>query len=150
MRRAFKCQGPRPDETPMDFQGKEGPGLFQWNRGGWFGSQLGMTLWIGLLGVFLVSASPAVGLALIGLTLLANGLGTLLWMRRDRLAPYPAIQALLVIGGLCAVLALVVVADAGLPAQETGLPTPWFLLMYPGLMLSFHLRERAARRALAD
>ena len=134
----------------MDSHAKEGPGLFQWNGGGWFGAQLGMSLWIALLGGALLMSSRPVGTWLIVLALVANALGVLLWTRRDRLEPYPALQVLLGIGGVTAVIAFVAVARAGVPSEESGLPTPWFLLMYPGLMLTFHLRERAARRAMAD
>ncbi len=134
----------------MDTQVKQGPGMFQWNLGGWFGAQVGMSLWIALLGVALLFASRPVGAWLIVLALVANGLGVLLWRRRDRLEPYPALQILLGIGGAAAVIAFLAVARAGIPSYESGLPTPWFLLMYPGLMAVFHQRERTARRALSE
>jgi hypothetical protein len=33
--------------------------------------------------------------------------------------------------------------------SSSELPSGWLLLMYPGLMLAFHLQERAARKSAA-
>jgi hypothetical protein len=133
----------------VDFQGKRGRGAFQWNRGGWFGSQLGASLWLVLLGVALLSRGRAVGGVVIGLGLAPNLLGVALWRRRESLAPYPAIQGLVAACGLSALLAMLCIAAAGLTPPSVGLPSLWFLLMYPGLMLAFHLQERSARRPSA-
>jgi len=134
----------------MDLQGRQGQGAFQWNQGGWFGAQLGMTLWIVILGAVLLAGSQPVGGWLIALSVLANGVGWWLWTRRETLAPYPAIQALIATGGLCAVLSIICLASSGVARETSGMPTAWFLLMYPGLMLIFHLQERAARNAAAE
>ena len=70
---------------------------FQWNTGGWFGAQLGGTLWILLLAVLLVSKDVWLALTVFAAFLLPNVVGTLLWRARGRIAAYPAIQILLAV-----------------------------------------------------
>lgn len=132
----------------MELQGKAGPGAFQWNRGGWFGSQVGATLWIVLLGASLLPSSPGLGGLVVTLGLIPNALGGLLWRRRQTLSPYPALQALLATCGLAALLALVCLRAAGVAGADT-LHAWGSIALYPGLMLVFHLRERSARRHIA-
>lgn len=127
---------------------RHGDGAFQWNRAGWFGSQLGATLWLLLLGIAVLAHVKELGTALVVLALLPNAIGIYLWHRRHELAPYPAIQILLAACGLSALLSLIVVARAGLSPSLLGLPPAWLLAMYPALMLVFHLRERAAKQAI--
>jgi len=40
---------------------KAGSGKFQWNTGGWFGSQIGSTLWLLLLGVTILNTNVIIG-----------------------------------------------------------------------------------------
>lgn len=130
----------------MELQGKRGAGAFQWNRGGWFGSQIGATLWLVLLGgVFLVQSRP-VGALLVLCGVVPNLLGFALWRRRHSVSPYPAIQILIAVCGVGALVGMLALRIVGLDESESGMPSLWFLLMYPGLMLMFHLQEQAARR----
>lgn len=131
----------------MKLDGKRGAGAFQWNRGGWFGCQVGATLWPLLLGVGTFIHVRPLGTLLIALGLVPHGVGIALWRRRHGLAPYPAIQALLAACGLAALLSVVAVKAAGLSPSSLGLPSGWVLLMYPVLMLAFHHREERVRRA---
>ena len=129
-----------------------GKGRFQWNTGGWFGSQVGATAYLVLLGGVLAFQAPRAGLLLLFCGLLPNLLGTLLWLRRDRLAPYPALQGLLAI-----VFAFTAIALGGLVwggpvlgldprfSAETR-QAGWILLLFPGLMAMFHLQEKGAPR----
>jgi hypothetical protein len=133
----------------MQLQGRRGEGAFQWNRGGWFGSQLGATLWLVLLGVMLLGRSEPVGGLVLLSGILPNAVGLVLWRRRETLAPYPAIQALIAVCGLGALAALLSIGTAGIAMSSSELPSGWLLLMYPGLMLAFHLQERAARKSAA-
>lgn len=131
----------------MVARGERGSGAFQWNRGGWFGAQVGATLWLILLGGTLLARSEPVGILLVGLGLAPNLVGVVLWRRRDTLSPYPAIQVLLAVCGVSALLAVLGVRLSGLAPSAAGLPSAWLLLMYPGLMAVLHLREREARKA---
>ena len=131
----------------MELQGKRGVGAFQWNWGGWFGSQVGATLWLVLLGALLLAqGKPAGGLVMV-FGVVPNLVGLALWRRRHSVSPYPAIQALLAVCGVCALGALVFLRASGAAQLPENMPSDWFLLMYPGLMLTFHLQERGARRA---
>lgn len=130
---------------------RRGEGQFQWNAGGWFGAQLGGTLWMLILGITLLGQQPGLGLLSLGLALLVNLAGFLLWHIRDRLAPYPCIQGLLTLVGI-ATLALLLAFDA---ADRLALLDPRFqdhprglymlLLMFPGLMALFYFQNRAGR-----
>jgi len=131
---------------------RRGPGAFQWNAGGWFGSQLGSTCWLLLTGSLLVPERPQVGLAVLACGLLPNLIGLRLWQLRRRIEPYPALQSLLLILWGFTVLAVLVldVSGARLPALGAPPQDPttlyWVLLLFPVLMGMFHLKERAARR----
>jgi len=131
----------------MEYQGKPGPGRFQWNVGGWFGAQVGATVWMLLLGGLMMGQGRASGAVVIALFLLVNGFGLYLWRGRHEREPYPAIQLLL---GACTVTAVVSVllASASNPSSDAShapsLPT---LLIYPALMGLFHLQEQSARKS---
>ena len=71
-----------------------------WNAGGWFGSQLGSTLWLALLGGVFVAQGRASGWALLLAFAAANGIGVALWGARGRLAAYTALQTLVGVTGL--------------------------------------------------
>ncbi len=74
-----------------------GPGVSQWNGWIWFGVQLGSTLWMLLAAAGTAPFAP--GLAAVWLLCFAvpNALGTWLWLRRDRMAPHPAYQLLVLL-----------------------------------------------------
>ena len=125
--------------------------MFQWNLGGWFGSQVGSTLWLILMGSLLipVDLQPALGVMACGV--IPNLIGTWLWTQRSRMAPYPALQLLLALITLSALCAFLLLDYAGLMDHEWN-GTSWpgnggyfNLLIFPALMLVFHFRERAAR-----
>jgi len=131
----------------MEYQGKPGPGRFQWSRGGWFGGQLGATLWLLLLGGILLVHGRMAGAVVLALGLAINGFGFYLWQARHRWEPYPAIQVFI---GACALVAVVsiLLASASNPSAEATDPIPSLptLLIYPALMAVFHLQERSARK----
>lgn len=83
-----------------------GPGAFQWNRGGWFGGQLGSTVWLLVGAAFIADQLPWVSVAWLVYFALANSLGTWLWRHRERLRPYPAYQLLLLTVGIIGLIAL--------------------------------------------
>lgn len=87
-------------------QAMPGQGQFQWNRGGWFGSQVGCTAWMLVGSVVLMGKAPEVAAIWLGAFALVNALGCWLWWRRDRLRPYPAILGFLLAAGLAGASAL--------------------------------------------
>jgi len=84
-------ENPYHDRIEGDIQGTGG---FQWNTGGWFGGQIGSTLWLFIVAYETLpkSASAAAWLAFCAAA--PNILGCLLWQKRDRLRPYPAFSVL--------------------------------------------------------
>jgi hypothetical protein len=84
----------------------KGAGCFQWSAGGWFGSQLGSTCWMLVGGVWLAVLAPLIGVIWLVCFAVANAVGTALWLRRDRLRPYPAIQILFLVIAICGLLAV--------------------------------------------
>ncbi len=71
-----------------------GSGVSQWNGWMWFGVQVGSTTWILLGAAGMAPWAPGVAAVWLLCFAVANGLGTWLWRRRDRMAPHPAYQLL--------------------------------------------------------
>jgi hypothetical protein len=125
-------------------------GAFSWSAGGWFGAQVGSTLWLVVLGVVLtLRGESSLGTAVIALSVAVNGIGLLLWEHRDRVEPYPAIQALVATVGGAAVVAFVLLDRAAAwDLDGPGLPRPPYatLLVFPALMAFFALQRHAMHR----
>jgi hypothetical protein len=119
---------------------------FEWNRGGWFGSQIGATLWLILLGTFLLARSEPIGALVLSAGWVPNFVGLWLWRSRASIRPYPAIQMLLATCGLCAGVALLGLRAVGVAESSSDAIPLWLLALYPGLMLVFHLREHGIAR----
>lgn len=128
-----------------------GPGRFQWNAGGWFGSSFGGSAWMIVTSCFLVfhnqptlALVPAIGFAII---LLAS---LLLWARRDRIYPFHALMALLGLLVIAIPSVLIVVPLYGSPAVLAAMnwpvstwPTVLGCVIAPGLMIWFLFLERS-------
>jgi hypothetical protein len=133
-------------------QASRGPGRFQWNAGGWFGSQLGGTTWL-FVGA-MVLATRALDLAAIWLAcfLGANLAGLWLWSRRDRIAPFAALELLLAVCGIAGLAALggLELFRPELAFQLTGMRhASAVLLGVPLLMAWFLVLEQGERRRRA-
>lgn len=131
---------------------REGSGHFHWNAGGWYGGQIGSSCWILLAGLLLLFKELVLGLILIVCFSLINLFGTMLWTRRDRIAPYPAVQCLILLNGVFAFFTIILVDHlervSDLDPRYVNMPG-WvyaMLLMFPGMMLMFHLMEKQARK----
>jgi len=135
-------------------QSLPGPGYFQWNRGGWFGSQFGSTVWMVVGAIGLAPHAPEITIPWLACFAATNGLGTWLWRRRDRLQPYPAMQVLLLacgVAGLIALAALHLLRPGlrisrlrGIPFADETIALPLIVALL--LMAYFHLLERSAKR----
>ncbi len=71
----------------------------QWNIGGWLGAQVGGTVWILVAGILSLWVDVNTAMVVIGLFVLANVVGMLIWKRRDKMSAYAGIQILLPIVG---------------------------------------------------
>ncbi|WP_406694307.1 hypothetical protein V5E97_24855 [Singulisphaera sp. Ch08] len=133
-----------------------GPGHFQWHTGAWFGVQLCLTGWMLVGAVAFVRRAPEVaGIWLVCLAV-ANAIGSWIWWRRDRVRPYPALQALLLtclVIGMPALVALYTLRP-GLDVtfiRPTGIylwDQHWirFLVLIVIMTTSSYFMERSARK----
>jgi len=116
---------------------------------------VGSTLWLLILAFVFLPKSHLLGLIFLGCGLLPNVAGFVLWSHRDRIAPYPALQWLIVAIGVCSSAALLSVEMLTFPGQADPRFEPFphsiylVLLIFPALLLEFYLLERDARRANA-
>ena len=132
-----------------------GEGCFQWNAGGWFGSQTGSTLWMLVAAVVCVTGAPWASVTCVLCFIVANGAGTWLWSRRDRLRPYPAMQWLVGIvatTGLLAMISIRVFSPSGFEpsAGWTSEINRGILIMLvgaPAFLVYFAFLERSAKKA---
>ena len=67
---------------------------FVWNVGGWFGSQVGGTVWMLFGGLSLLFSDVVSGLVCLGGFSVTNAIGFHLWQRRKKLDPYVGFQQL--------------------------------------------------------
>lgn len=131
----------------------EHPGAFEWNKGGWFGAQLGGTCWLLIMAAFIAVEDPLAGGVIFLCFVAPNLYGLSLWRRRAELRPYPSIQKLLVAEGFCALgaVACVHLRDAMQHLPEQSRVPIWAmygaLLIFPALLATFHIQERGQRRA---
>jgi hypothetical protein len=126
---------------------------FSWNAGGWFGSQLGCTLWLPILGFVLHSKDSFVAWVCVASFVVLNAWGMYLWRCREQLSAYAGLQRFLLAASVVIGLVVVVVNSRGVsesPAPgalvSTYLPY-WVIAAAPVLMLVFFFREQAARRS---
>ena len=128
----------------------KGNGIFQWNTWGWFGSQIGATAYLVILGAALASKELLPGLLILACGLIPNIAGYAIWRRRDRLAPYPAIQRLMLTIFLFTAIALGVAIfyehSGNLKYLSGATQSAWIPLIFPALMLMFHFQEQAGKK----
>ena len=117
-----------------------------WNAGGWFGTQLGGTVWILVAAAIAATHDIWTGLILLGIFLVPNTVGYLLW-RTQKLSCYTSIQILFLLMGLFGLLSIYLLEHnhLWLEIQKGGsisVMSAYFLfaLVFIILMLVFYLR----------
>jgi len=122
----------------------------QWNVG-WFGLQLGGTLWLLIMALVLVGRSSGTAALVFGCFLIPNLFGTWLWFSRVGLSVYRAARVFLPILGLFSILAVFIADRAGqwtvmgfggsnnVSATSTYV---LILILVAALMILFHVKER--------
>lgn len=139
----------------MNLEDQQPASRFQWNAGGWFGSQIGMTAWILVTAFVLYPVDMNTAIFVLLLFVFGNAIGTWMWTRRSRINPYKAIQTLVLIAGACSMAAVFIVADNGhwMAIQQFGgavsARTMYLLIlaMVAGLLLLFHFLQRQSVRS---
>ena len=86
----------------------------RWNAGGWFGSQVGATAWIGVAAALTAFQDLRTGLALLALFAVPNVIGLWLWRRRDRTSAYAGTQVLIASAGAAGLGAIAVLDNRAL------------------------------------
>lgn len=131
-----------------------GPGKFQWNAGGWFGSSIGSSAWMLVTSCFLVAHNqPWIATVAAGGFLVVLLASFVLWIRRDRIHPFPALIAIL---GLMAFMIpyvwLFVQTYASAESKDamkwpvSGWSTVFVFLLVPAIILWFWYLECLGRR----
>ena len=125
---------------------------FAWNAGGWFGTQLGCTLWLLILGFVLFSKDALAAWVCLAGFLVLNAWALYLWRSRKQLSAYAGLQRFLLAASVIIALVIAVVNGRGLSEP----PTPgalvstylphWVIAVAPALMLLFFWRERKIKR----
>ena len=118
----------------------------EWNTGGWFGSQIGATVWMLVAGTLAAFRDVPAGVLVVLLFAIPNVVGLVLWQGR-KLSCYASTQLLIGISGVCGLLAVYVLERAGVWTQiQTGgqvsaSSTYWIIgLVFGGLTIVFYLR----------
>lgn len=125
---------------------------FTWNAGGWFGSQVGSTLWLVILGFVLWSRDALTAYGCFGGFFVLNAWGCYLWRKRERLSVYAGLQLFLLLASVAFAVVVVLVNVRGLSERAPGALVsthlPYGIIAAPPLlMLMFFFRERQAKRA---
>ena len=120
-----------------------------WNLGGWLGCQLGGSCWILVAGLLAIPANLTVALIVIGLFVLGNVIGFLIWHQRDSLSPNKGVQILLPLLGIIGVTAVFVLDRAGIyESIQTGgsvsaeLTYVALIVVISALMLMFWMMDK--------
>ncbi|MFT5288923.1 MAG: hypothetical protein ACI8QS_003400 [Planctomycetota bacterium] len=132
----------------METQPSTPPSRFHWNKGSWLGSQVGSTLWMGLLGLTLLAHDTIAGISCLAIFLGLNVWGWSLWRRREQRTAFGAMRIFMIVCIPAFTLAVVVVNsrsgarnwDKG-SILETGLPY-WIAGVPAAMLLVLHFRER--------
>ncbi len=95
----------------MSQRPRDDPGL-GWN-GGWFGLQLGGTLWLLIMAGMLLGRNPGTAACVFGCFLVPNLAGAWMWSRRARLSIRRADLIFLPILGVASIVAVLVTDRAG-------------------------------------
>jgi hypothetical protein len=129
-----------------------GRSLFAWNVGAWFGTQLGCTLWLLILGIVFFSKDKLATWACIAAFVILNAWGLYLWQSRNRISAYSGLQRFLLVASLIIAPVVLLVNNRDVNALPTSgalvstyLPY-WVILFAPALMLFFFLLERNTRQ----
>ena len=117
-----------------------------WNAGGWFGGQIGATIWILVAGILTSVRDLATGMIVVLFFVTANVVGLALWVSR-KLSCYASTQVLIGISGICSLSTVYVLDRANVWEQiQTGgqisaFSTYWIIgLVFGGLMIMFYFR----------
>jgi len=122
-----------------------------WNVGGWFGGQLGATVWMLVAGILTAIRDFPIGIFVVLLFAIPNVIGIVLWLSR-KLSCYASTQLLIGVSGVCGLVTVYALENANVWIQiQTGgqvsaQSSYWIIgLVYGGLILMFYVRYGRVR-----
>ncbi len=131
----------------MDTQKSLERNSFVWNAGGWFGSQVGGSVWMLFCGLSLMFADAISGLVCLGGFALTNAIGCYLWQHREKVDPYVGLQRLFfTLAVVCAIMSVVLYRRGFLSSRESIL----LIVIPPALMTFLALQNWAVKRNLSQ
>jgi len=117
-----------------------------WNAGGWFGGQIGATVWMLVAAVLTATRDLYTGMVVLLLFVVPNVIGVMLWLSR-KLSCYASTQILIGVAAVCGLATVYVLesANAWMQMQTGGQVSAqssyWIIgLVFGGLMLMFYFR----------
>ncbi len=117
-----------------------------WNVGGWFGGQLGATVWMLVAGILTSIRDLPTGIFVVLLFAIPNVVGVVLWLSR-KFSCYASTQLLIGVSGICGLVTVYVLENANAwmqmqtGAQVSAQSSYWIIgLVYVGLILMFYVR----------
>jgi hypothetical protein len=124
------------DETPR-------PATFRCPAGAWFGTQIGGTVWMLTGAMSLAVTSPSAAAV--------NVVGVSLWLRRERVGQYTAVQFMLLACGIGSLAAMLTCDFAGPAVVGEAVPAKAYLilLVYPAVMVMVAVSNAALKQQLA-
>jgi hypothetical protein len=127
---------------------------FQWNRGGWFGAQIGSSAYLIILGLALVTVDLTLGIIIALCGVIPNIMGLMMWKRREIISPYSAFQYLLLTIFVFTTVALCasVFGEQVKNIEQLNGSTKmmWLPLMFLALMFIFHRKEKSSKLTQQD
>lgn len=120
---------------------------FVWNAGGWFGSQIGGSVWMLFCALTVLPADAISGLVCLGSFAVINAVGCYLWQRREKIDPYVGLQRLFfTVAVACAVISFVLYRRGFLSSRESIL-----LIVIPAALMTFlAFQNWAVKRDLGE
>jgi hypothetical protein len=132
------------DETPR-------PATFRCPAGAWFGTQIGGTVWMLTGAMSLAVTSPSAAAVFVGFYAAVNVVGVSLWLRRERVGQYTAVQFMLLACGIGSLAAMLTCDFAGPAVVGEAVPAKAYLilLVYPAVMVMVAVSNAALKQQLA-
>ncbi len=122
-----------------------------WNVGGWFGGQLGATVWMLVAGMLTAIRDFPIGMFVVLLFAIPNVIGIVLWLSR-KFSCYVSTQLIIGVSGVCGLVTVYALENANAwmqmqtGAQVSAQSSYWIIgLVYGGLILMFYVRYGRVR-----
>ena len=116
----------------------------RWSTCGWFGAQIGSTIWLGMAAASVFGTEyHSSFLILLMCFLVPNVVGIGLWLRRNRTSIYARVQSLITCIGICGIVGLFRLKTAAIRNWYiTVVISNWVLLIFVATCVGFLILVR--------